>query len=128
MNDYIIIAIIGAWLVVLIASISIHQYATRKKIKIEKVLTDSIDTLRKDAFIQHRDFDKTGKRRLSMNQTWWYTAHRWEMRPDVLNIRWEEPTNNIDQSYKNYQKTSTKARIAWCIANVCSIGLYRVLM
>ena len=64
MNDYIIIAIIGAWIVVLITSISINQYTTRKKIENEKTLTEAIDKLRKGAFIQHKDFNQTAKQRL----------------------------------------------------------------
>lgn len=40
-----------------------------QKNKIEKIATEHIDRLRHDAFIQHKDFDKTAKKRLAINQT-----------------------------------------------------------
>lgn len=128
MNDYIIIAIIGAWIIILVTSISINQYTLRKKIQNEKTLTEAIDKLRKDAFIQHKDFNQTAKQRLWLNQVWWYTAHRWEMKLDVLHIRWEQIIEDIDKLYRQYEKTSTKARVTSVIANISSIGLYRILM
>ena len=113
---------------VLITSISINQYTTRKKIENEKTLTEAIDKLRKGAFIQHKDFNQTAKQRLWLNQVWWYTTHRWDMKLDVLHIRWEDTVANIDKLYKKYQKTSTKARVTSVIANMLSIGLYWILM
>ena len=68
MNPYTIIIIATIWAVVLIISIALHQHAIHKKNKIEKNLTEHIDALRHDAFLQHKDFDAIAKKRLIINQ------------------------------------------------------------
>lgn len=127
MNPYTIITIAAIWAIILIISIVVHQSGIHKKNKIEKNLTERIDTLRHDAFIQHKDFDAIAKKRLKINQTEWYTHNRASMESDVTSIRWEQTAKSISIEYKKYEAISWYARIGWIIANICSIGIYRLL-
>lgn len=69
MNPYTIIIIASIWAAGLIISIATHQHGMRKKNTVEKKLTQQIDKLRHDAFLQHKDFDHTAKKRLTINQS-----------------------------------------------------------
>ena len=68
MNPYTIIIIACIWALILIISISLHQHGIHKKNIVEKKLTEHIDKLRHDAFVQHKDFDHIAKHRLATNQ------------------------------------------------------------
>lgn len=98
-----------------------------KKNSIEKNLTQHIDKLRHDAFLEHRDFDTIGKKRLATNQKDWYTNNRPAMQTDVIHIRWADRAKTIDNIYQSYKKTSKYARIGSTIANICTIGIYWIL-
>lgn len=98
-----------------------------KKNTIEKNLTEHVDRLRHDAFMQHKDFDQIAKKRLLINQAGWYVKNRPAMQADASAIWWEEATKTINTQYKTYQKTSLYARISSTVANICSIGIYRLL-
>ncbi len=127
MSPYTIIIIIGVWIAILIMSISVHQHQIRKQINIEKKLTEHIDRLRKDAFIKNKDFDAIAKKWLLINQILWYTTNRPAMKQEAVNLASEEAISTIDKEYGTYKKTSTYARITSTIANICSLGLYRIL-